>query len=983
LRNKTLPYLLTGKLLVILAAFLFANASPAQDLGFMSYKLQEDNHSFKVNTLFKNLDGYIYAGTTNGLYAFDGINFRRVLFSRSPARDTVTAIFQDHNRVMWVGFKNGRLARLINNKLEYFQPEEGTPAVAITSFAQDKQHNLWFATNGEGVYYFSNNHLYLFDSADGLSDLHVRKLVATEKGDMLAATDQGINILRLVDSKKRVEVIGPKNGLPDYYVTAITPAGNDRYWIGLQEKGFCLYDHPAGKIGIPPAAVNWTYGQVNDLLFAQDNLWIASEEFGLFRQQRFGDALVPFSNGAYFQNKINNLLQDNEGNIWMNSPTELLATAGTKLRLLPVYDQSVFETIHAALCDYQNNIWVSTNAGLIRYSRSDKGFIENRYPIRGLNPNTDITSLYQDIHHHIWIGTMGSGILILDPETGRYRGLDENPLQKNASILSITGGGNTVCAGGLEGAAMIFNIRPENRELNAPYQYTNYNNINNIGNNYIYSIFKDSRGRIWFGTDGKGITVLENGKFTRIDKESGLKDDHIYSFTEDREGNIWFNTEGAGIYRYDGKSFKNYSTADGISDPRIVALKTGPYGNIILVQRNGLDILDVKRGTVSYLNAKQGIADINTDVGAVSQDSSGNLVVSTAAGILIYTPVKDAVLHPKTVIENVQLFLTDIDKEKKGEFSYDQNSFLFNFTGIYYTNPEEVRYQYRLDGLDTTWIMTRDRSVSFLRLQPGTYVFHVRSSLNESFEGADEATYTFVIAKPLWKRYWFILLCILAGGGLVYGYTRSRIRHNNKMQQLQREKIEFQFQVLRSQVNPHFLFNSFNTLISTIEDDPAMAVGYVEQLSVFFRNIVNYRDKDIISLNEELGVVQTYFYLQQKRYGDNLKLEVDIPEAVKKHTFIPPLTLQLLVENAIKHNAISRETPLSIRLFAEHDKQLVIRNNINPKISKEPSSGMGLQNIINRYNLLSDDPVSVQDDGRFFTVTLPILKQMNDESTDH
>jgi len=163
LRNKILPYLLMRKLLVILAASLYAPATTAQELGFMSYKLQEDNHSFKVNTLFKNHDGYIYAGTTNGLYAFDGINFRRVLFSRSSARDTVTAIFQDHNRLMWVGFKNGRLARLINNKLEYFQPEEGTPAVAITSFAQDKQNNLWFATNGEGGYYFSNHPLYLFD----------------------------------------------------------------------------------------------------------------------------------------------------------------------------------------------------------------------------------------------------------------------------------------------------------------------------------------------------------------------------------------------------------------------------------------------------------------------------------------------------------------------------------------------------------------------------------------------------------------------------------------------------------------------------------------------------------------------------------------------------------------------------------------------------------------------------------------------------
>ena len=182
---------------------------------------------------------------------------------------------------------------------------------------------------------------------------------------------------------------------------------------------------------------------------------------------------------------------------------------------------------------------------------------------------------------------------------------------------------------------------------------------------------------------------------------------------------------------------------------------------------------------------------------------------------------------------------------------------------------------------------------------------------------------------------------------------------------------------------PHFLFNSFNTLISTIEDDPEMAVGYVEQLSVFFRNIVNYRDKDIISLGEEIGVVQTYFYLQQKRYGDNLKLHIDVPDEIKRNTFIHPLTLQLLVENAIKHNAISRETQLEIQLLVENDNQLIIRNNINPKISREAGSGMGLQNIVNRYNLLSGEPVKVKNEGNYFTVILPILKQSNNENTDH
>ena len=690
------------------------------------------------------------------------------------------------------------------------------------------------------------------------------------------------------------------------------------------------------------------------------------------------DAPVDVLNGATgMQNKISNLLQDNEGNIWMSTNTELIAITGNKLKLLPVYPPEVFETIHATLCDYQNNIWIGSNTGLIKYSFINGSQVSKRYSFPSLNSKTDIVGLYQDINHNIWIATMGKGILVLDPETGQSRSLNENPLLQNASILSVTGRGNTVCAAGLEGVAMIFNITEKNKSITEKYSFTNYNDIENVGNNYIYNVFKDSRGRIWFGTDGKGITVLENGKLTTYNKTNGLKDDHIYTFTEDKEGNIWFNTEGAGIYRFNGKSFKNYSTADGISDLKITALKTGPLGNIIMVNKKGLDILNIRTGTISYITGKQGISEVSTDMGSVSQDTAGNIVIATSKGIVIYSPVENAVYQPKTIIENVQLFLSDVDKNVSGNYRYDQNSFQFNFTGLYYSTPDEVHYQYKLEGLDSAWIQTRDRNVTFPKLQPGTYKFKVRSSLNENFDTADEATYEFVIEKPIWKRFWFIALSLLVFLALLYWYMKRREKQVKKVQQLQQEKIQFEFQVLRNQVNPHFLFNSFNTLISFIEEDPAMAVDYVEKLSSFFRNIVNYRDQDVISLEEELGILKNYFYLQQKRHGQNLTMNISISEEQKKLIFIPPLTLQLLIENAIKHNAVSKETPLEIKVYLENNNRLVIKNNINPKVSREPGTGTGLQNIVKRYNLLSNEPVTVLNDGINFTVILPVLNKID------
>ena len=954
----------------------FVEHAGAQPLGYKSFKLEEDNEPFKINTLFKASEGLLYAGTTNGLYSFDGIGFKRISFAKSANKDTVTAIFQDNKQQLWVGFKSGRIARKINSRLEYYEPEEGTPKSSITAFLQDKENNIWFATNNEGVYFFSGKHLYLIDTTDGMSDTHVHALALADNGDVLAATDQGINCCTIIGSKKTVRVIGPKNGLPDYYVTTIFPAGGDKFWIGLQEKGFCLYDHKTGTISLPPAATAWTFGQVNSLLVSQNCLWIATDEKGLLKQQGINEPISLVSLTGNAPVKTNNLLQDNEGNIWMNTPGELVSTAGEKLKLYTLYDKKIFESIHAVLSDYRNNYWVSTDGGLIEYRLQNGAWAGKPYRIAGMKPKTDITSLYQDAWHNIWIGTMGNGIFILDPSTGRFRNLDENPLLRNASILSITGRGGTVCAGGLEGVAMIFELSDANKTIDARYNYTNYNNITNIGNNYIYYIFKDSRGRIWFGTDGKGITVLENGQFTHYGKENGLKDDHIYSFTEDKKGTIWFNTEDAGIYSFNGRSFVNYAASKGVSNMKISTIRAVPTGNIVLVNQKGIDVLNVAAGTMSYLNNKQGIAAVNTELGTVGSDSSGNVIFCTAAGIVKYSPMENTFNRPGIIIDNVQLFLNDIDKNTPGDFNPDENSLTFNFTGIYYTNPEEVRYQYKLEGLDSNWIMTRDRNITFLRLQPGKYTFHVRASLNDDFTGAIEATYTFAVQTPLWKRAWFIILVVLLTGGLIYLYMKTREAQLKKMQQLQQEKIQFQFQVLRNQVNPHFLFNSFNTLISTIEENPAMAVGYVEQLSEFFRNIVNYRDKDIITLGEDISLMQTYFFLQQKRYGANLIADIRVPEEVKAATFIPPLTLQLLLENAIKHNAISRETPLNVELYIQDGKWLIMRNNINPKLSPEVSSGMGLQNIISRYNLLTSIPVRIDNDGVHFSVILPTLKQL-------
>jgi ligand-binding sensor domain-containing protein len=939
----------------------------AQLPGFKEYSFEDKNT--KIFSLLKDDKGYILAGTSTGLFRFDGITFHKIETNKQGRTDSVTAVFQDSNRDIWIGCYNGSIAKTANGKWQQAEPEEGLPEKKITAFVQDKEGNIWFGTAGEGIYHFYNSKLYLVNEENGLSDLNIHSLTVTGNGDILAATDQGLNICTVKGNRVTVKIIGPAQGLPDYIVTSVFQQDKDNYWVGLQDKGFCLYNYSTQKITVPAESAHWDKGQVNDLHFAHDKLWIATQDSGLLCYSAFTRYFMPCTSSG--KKAVNNIIEDNQGNNWFITDNSLLArTSGNTVQLYPFYNENFFPTVHTVLVDKNNNYWTGTDMAIVKFTNATP-VVSKKYVIPGLDAKTDITSLYQDKFDKIWIGTMGKGIFLLDAVTGKTRLLKE--ALRNSSILSLTGTGNTVCAAGLEGA-MVFELTEENAGIDNPCHFTYFNKIESIGSNYIYSVFKDSKGRLWFATDGKGLTVLQNGVYTHYDKSSGIKDEHIYSVTEDKAGRIWFSTSKAGVYSFDGKIFSNYATKEGLSSLLISAVKTDRLGNIVVVHKDGLDIIDAKTGHVSYINAVQDVEEINDDLGAVCTDAMGNVFVATKKGIVRYEALAGISNIPKTVIENVQLFLDDIDTARVHYFAYDENNITFNFAGLYFTNPEKVFYEYKLEGLFAAWQFTTDNSRTFPRLAPGKYVFKVRSSLSKNFAYASEASFAFEVAKPFWRTWWFVAGVILLITGLLYWYIKRRERQLTHVQELKNEKVKFEFEVLRNQVNPHFLFNSFNTLISTIEDDPKAGVEYVEKLSDFFRNMVNYRDSDTISLKEEISLLQNYLYLQQKRYGTNLRLGIEVSEKEQPSIFLPPLTLQLLMENAIKHNAVSKEAILLITV-ALKEEYLVVQNNINKKISKEKGTGMGLQNIKSRYALLHPKPVEIHDDGNNFIVKLPILKK--------
>lgn len=213
-----------------------------------------------------------------------------------------------------------------------------------------------------------------------------------------------------------------------------------------------------------------------------------------------------------------------------------------------------------------------------------------------------------------------------------------------------------------------------------------------------------------------------------------------------------------------------------------------------------------------------------------------------------------------------------------------------------------------------------------------------------------------------------IISLFMHGRAFLLNWKQSQI----DAEKLQRENIAGKYEALKNQVNPHFLFNSLNALTNLVYEDQDKAVKFIKQLSEVYRYVLDTRDQEIVSLAQELKFLESYIFLQQIRFENRLDVQVEVEDENK---FVTPLALQMLIENAIKHNIVSTDDPLKIRIYQDNG-HVVVENNLQRKaVLAEPSAGVGLENIVKRYELLTERKVEVSDGPEKFVVKLPLLAQ--------
>ncbi|MDP5169650.1 MAG: histidine kinase [Bacteroidia bacterium] len=943
---------------IFFLCWLTGIGSLAQQPVFQSLEWEEGS-PLLPQILHEDQQGFIWLGNEEKLYRFDGYTFEEAIAEDSLS-SPITALCNKHDGGLWIGTKQGLLMREHQGQLHTVSKQiSGSPITSILQFAPGF---LWVATYGNGLFQLSTNGDIIehFTNQNGLSDLFIYDMALGPDNTLWVGTDAGANSITGKKNQWKIRHFTKNDGLPDNIIKAIASEADGTMIFGGYEGGISRLVPGDDKFRRIEASVNLP--AVTHLIGSNRSIWIGTDNEGLYEWDERSNQLQALPQAA--TGDVRSLLLDKEENLWICSRKLGFRRGFSPIRLIAISHKGNKSEIRAVALDQQGQIWYSTEEAVYRISSDPSSSSPDQVFVPSTHGLPPVISMYLAEDGTMWLGTFGSGVVHLAPDFGTWTMITERDGLTNGNILSITGQGEDIWVGTLGGISNI-------HQTTSGYAIKNFTRNDGVGDNYIYQVKMGGDGKLWIATDGQGLTSLENGQFTNYQAEEGLTDRVIYSLTIDRNGNTWALSQEGRLFRVEGNNVREIPEAFRQHRVQASGLISADDGALLIVHEEGIDRFDPETRLLIIYGQSVGVDDPSPDLNAVCRDKEGNIWIGTRQGLICYRPLaSDARRFPQLVLDKISLFFIPQDSLPNHALSAEENHLTFDYLALWYQDADAVRYRHKLNGYDLNWVPTRDRRISYPRLNRGDFEFSIAAGLGTQFPS--QVSKQFSINPPFYATWWFALLCmasIFAITAAAIRYREHRLVQNSKME---KENIQYQFDLLRSQVNPHFLFNSFNTLTSLIESDGKAAVGYLERLSDMFRNMLAYRKETVITLREELMLLHNYVFLQQQRYLDKLQVDIQIDDNLLNAN-IPPLTLQMLVENAIKHNIISTSKPLKITVVALGQAEITISNPYQPKRQPQPSTGLGLENIKKRFQLLTSREVKTVQTDLSFSVTVPLL----------
>ncbi|HYV94113.1 MAG TPA: two-component regulator propeller domain-containing protein [Chitinophagales bacterium] len=902
--------------------------------------------------------GFIWIGTQEGLNRYDGYHIE---VFRHKANDTtslpsnlINCLFTDSKGTLWIGTDKG-LAQFDygkNNFIVFHHDSTDESSLAddyIQSVDEDGNGNIFIGTQrGLSRFNSAQHHFKSFrhnSNTNSISGSHVNDIATDTIGNLWLATTEGLSYFD-------VKTFQFTNYHHDS--TSASSISNDRLrFIAIDKQGNIWLDNEAHVIDRmdPVSKTCHHYPQLAEKLSGYGNpylndffcdrsgkIWIATGVGGCALWIAGADSFQTFMNdlllpASISSNTCRKIFQDRSGVIWIAS-----ALSGAE-RFNPVaikfesYQQLSLQIptlmnkwVRAVAEDSLKRLWIATGKGISVYDRVKKSYTNYIHdPGNSLSiAENSVRSVCCDKNGTMWVGT-GNGLSCYDASHNHFRNYfndhSDTRLPGNYIWSMMTSSEGDLWIGS-SGGLCKYNYATDD--------FTNFkgDSAHDYLNNIPKDIIEDHLHNLWIGFLEAGVARYNpaTGEMkiwrNNANDPSSLASDNINALAEDLNHNLWIATNnGLCVYDEGKNSFRTYTMKDGLPSDHVGSLLMDDKNNLWISTNNGICLFDSSRKTFRLFDEGDGIQNMefNDQRGFVTSD--GYFCFPNYNGWYMIHPDSFRInqFRPPVFVRGFKVFDEEknidsiLSDNKAIQLSYKQNFFTFEFAALSFDHPEKNQYACELVGFDKKMNqLGANRFASYTNVPPGTYTLKVMASNNDSVWNETAYEMQLIITPPFWQTWWFrtlVVTSLVCAVFLFFRLREARIKKEEERKTAVNKRIaEIRMTALRSQMNPHFIFNSLNSIqhfITTKEKEEAL--NYLSKFSKLIRQILENSRENTVSIANELQLLQLYVQLEQLRFSNKFTYHLHTDEELDiENTEIPPLLIQPYVENAILHGLVSK-----------------------------------------------------------------------------
>jgi ligand-binding sensor domain-containing protein/two-component sensor histidine kinase len=983
--NNMESYILYKKIIHLFSFILLLTlpvAAQYDDSAFVRYTAKEGLSDNYITCLQQDDWGYLWIGTDVGLNRFDGNSFKNFYqgsanlpLPSSRIRNIKT--FGPHQ----LGIIGVGGFQLLNTKdfsvRNYFIPDT-TAFTTYRNLAWDAvmlSDNSLALTTASGFYVFDQSGKLDFRyDAYQPEDIGKKRILygreiftAGEKEYMVYTGETGLYYYNM--GKKLFRKIDPSEkewnsfyhpGTADggHWITKYQLNKNEYIFLFFQKDSIVFYNHALKKTVTSPLPFhpNWEFNWQSKITMLSDTIFAingATNGFYLFRLNRQNGKIISHPKKNLPSYKINSLFLDKDKRLWAGTSKGLLQQKlNSPFAKKHFYPPMSIDKISAGLSDvfrYKNRLY------LFRYSRFSGLLIldtatmkiEKRIHFFGMdNMWNEIISVQMYHPDTLWLGT-NAGLLWFDTKTFGYGKIKIDARENifyNAILAPAQNDGYAWMCSHLGGAAMRYHIPTRTFTL-----FTAQTNPA-LPFNKIKNIAYDANGDVWFS--GHSLARWNTGKQvfdTLITVYGGVNkfNDDILALSADSNGSLWLHNALNGLleYRIKEKKFMAYTTKDGLPSDALESFSP-VIDNILWIESSGnLTRFDTRTKKMTVYGQDDGLAEDKSSSRKIYFDTATRYLYMLCQDYVVKFPMQqdksfdnssELMVHELVVNNKQSLF----NPPEGIQLKFNENNLTLHFSAIDFESAGNYQFAYKLNKAETWTDLSRQRNINFTGLPSGSYSIQLRATGKSGEQKLKE--FSFIIAPPFWKTPWFFIGCGLLLAGTLYYIYRNRIKQIKQKANIDKLLAQTEMKALRTQMNPHFIFNSLNSIREMIlNNENKEASHFLAKFAHLMRMTLDQSGQSFISLRQAIDYLQRYIEMEQIR-NNHFTCHISVSEDLDPdETLLQPMLIQPFIENAIWHGITTQHK--QIKIYIDFKKSAGSGGEGNQLVCIVNDNGIGIE----------------------------------------